>query len=194
MISEVLDGFATESRGKMLAACGTGKTLTALWIKEKLNAKYVLFVAPNLALIKQTLESWMPQAKLLHISCVCSDNTVAQGARKAAYDEFETDATYIGVPVTTDPEKIAEFILFDTPKDKVIFSTYQSLDSIVSALQKIEDFYFDIAFFDEAHRTAGNKDSKMFVLGMHDTFIPAKKRLFMTATERFVNHVFKPCL
>lgn len=188
MISEVLDGFATESRGKMLAACGTGKTLTALWIKEKLNAKYVLFVAPNLALIKQTLEAWMPQASTpFTYLCVCSDNTVAQGARKAEYDEFETDATYIGVPVTTDPEKIAEFILFDTPKDKVIFSTYQSLDSIVSALQKIEDFYFDIAFFDEAHRTAGNKDSKMFVLGMHDTFIPAKKRLFMTATERFVN-------
>src|SRR5690606_36438048 len=72
MISEVLDGFATESRGKMLAACGIGNTLTALWIKEKLNAKYVLFVAPNLALIKQTLEAWMPQASTpFTYLCVC---------------------------------------------------------------------------------------------------------------------------
>ncbi len=188
MISEVLDGFVTENRGKMLAACGTGKTLAALWIKEKLSARKVLFVAPNLALIKQTLEAWMPQASTpFTYICVCSDNTVAQSAQQAENDNFEADATYIGVPVTTESEKIVEFINYDTPKDKVIFSTYQSLDVIVSALQLIEGFSFDIIFFDEAHRTAGNKDTQMFIIGMNDAFIPARKRLFMTATERFVN-------
>lgn len=188
MIAEVLDGFATEQRGKMLAACGTGKTLTALWIKEKISAKNILFVAPNLALIKQTLEAWMPQASTpFTYLCVCSDNTVAQGASQSENDEFETDASYIDVPVTTDPDKIAEYINYDTPKDKVIFSTYQSLDAIVGALSGIGDFSFDIAFFDEAHRTAGNKDTQMFIVGLNDEFIPTKKRLFMTATERFVN-------
>lgn len=188
MIADVIKGFATEQRGKMLAACGTGKTLTALWIKEELAAKNVLFVAPNLALIKQTLEAWMPQAKApFTYLCVCSDATVAQNTYHMENDEFQLDASYIGVPVTTESDNIIEFINFNTPKDKVIFSTYQSLDSIVGALDKIEGFSFDIVFFDEAHRTAGNKDTKMFIMGMNDAFIPAQKRLFMTATERFVN-------
>lgn len=188
MISDVCEGFITEKRGKMLAACGTGKTLTALWIKEKIGANTVLFVAPNLALIKQTLEAWMPQASNpFTYLCVCSDNTVAQNTNQNENDEFQTDSSYIGVPVTTDPEKIIEFIRFDTTKDKIIFSTYQSLDAIVSALGKMDDFKFELIFFDEAHRTAGNKDTQMFIIGMNDEFISAEKRLFMTATERFVN-------
>lgn len=185
MINEVLDGFANADRGKLLAACGTGKTLTALWIKEAIEAHTVLFVAPNLALIKQTLESWMPQANSpFSYMCVCSDQTVANTEIE---DDFAADISYIGVPVTTDPEKLRNFLEYKSDKDKVIFSTYQSLDTIVVALQGQENFEFDIAFFDEAHRTAGNKDSEMFIIGMHDEFIPCKKRLFMTATERFVN-------
>jgi superfamily II DNA or RNA helicase len=188
MIAEVLDGFATSERGKMLAACGTGKTLTSMWIKEELECSTVLFVAPNLALIKQTLEAWMPQSnRPFAYLCVCSDQTVASSAKSDDSDEFQADATYIGVPVTTDSDKIINFLNYDTPKGKVIFSTYQSLDAIVHALQNVNDFRFDIIFFDEAHRTAGNKDSAMFVFGMSDDFIPAYKRLFMTATERFVN-------
>lgn len=184
MIHEVLDGFANADRGKLLAACGTGKTLTTLWIKEALDVHTVLFVAPNLALIKQTLESWMPQANSpFSYMCVCSDQTVTSEIE----DDFAADISYIGVPVTTDPEKLRHFLEYKSEKDKVIFSTYQSLDAIVVALQSQENFEFDIAFFDEAHRTAGNKDSEMFIIGMHDEFIPCKKRLFMTATERFIN-------
>ena len=185
MINDVLDGFANADRGKLLAACGTGKTLTALWIKEAIDAHTVLFVAPNLALIKQTLESWMPQANSpFSYMCVCSDQTVVNTEIE---DDFAADISYIGVPVTTDPEKLRNFFEYKSDKDKVIFSTYQSLDAIVVALQGQENFEFDIAFFDEAHRTAGNKDSEMFIIGMHDEFIPCKRRLFMTATERFVN-------
>lgn len=185
MIREVLNGFLHADRGKLLAACGTGKTLTALWIKEKLGARTVLFVAPNLALIKQTLEAWMPQASdPFCYMCVCSDQTVAAAEVE---DDFTADISYIGVPVTTEPERIRNFLNYKTKKDKVIFSTYQSLDAIVVALQKQERFCFDVAFFDEAHRTAGNKDSEMFIIGMNDAFIPCSKRLFMTATERFVN-------
>ncbi len=185
MIDEVVRGFETMSRGKLLAACGTGKTLTALWIKEALKCGVVLFVAPNLALIKQTLESWMPQANSpFNYLCVCSDETVADSDDE---DDFTADISYIDVPVTTDPQKIREFIEYASEKDKVIFSTYQSLDAIVLALSDVENFAFDIAFFDEAHRTAGNKDSDMFIYGMNDEFVPCKRRLFMTATERFVN-------
>ncbi len=185
IIKEVLQGFSLADRGKLLAACGTGKTLTALWIKENLESKNVLFVAPNLALIKQTLESWMPQAeKPFSYMCVCSDQTVAVNENSEEYDE---DNSFSGVPVTTDSDKVSKFINYETDRDKVIFSTYQSLDVVMVALKQCEGFSFDIAFFDEAHRTAGNKNSEMFVLGMHDDFVPCKKRLFMTATERFVN-------
>lgn len=185
MINEVMDGFAISDRGKMLAACGTGKTLVSLWIKERMNSKFTLFVAPNLALIKQTLEAWMPNASLpFNYLCVCSDNTVAEGR---IVDEFESDFSYIDVPVTTEASDVSNFIGSNLEKDKIIFSTYQSLDVIMAAMAEIPEFFFDIAFFDEAHRTAGNKDSKMFTLGMNDAFIPCKKRLYMTATERFVN-------
>ena len=185
IIKDVIAGFENESRGKLLAACGTGKTLTALWIKEALECKTVLFVAPNLALIKQTLESWLPQANSkFNYLCVCSDKTVASSPNDEDYDE---DNTFSGVPVTTDYENVIAFLQFNGEKDKVVFSTYQSLDVIVSAFQRLDGYSFDIAFFDEAHRTAGNKNSEMFVLGMNDDFIPCKKRLFMTATERFVN-------
>lgn len=147
MINEVLDGFLHGDRGKLLAACGTGKTLTALWIKEALGARTVLFAAPNLALIKQALESWMPQASTpFRYLCVCSDQTVASADSE---DDFSADI--ISVPVTTEPEKIRSFLNYKTDKDKVIFSTYQSLDAIVVALQQLEGFRFDIAFFDEAH-------------------------------------------
>ncbi|MGI6031357.1 MAG: DEAD/DEAH box helicase family protein [Eubacteriales bacterium] len=185
IIDEVLDGFVHRERGKLLAACGTGKTLTALWIKEELHCRTTLFVAPNLALIRQTLESWMPQAQEpFAYLCVCSDQTVAVSP---AGETDDPAPFHMDVPVTTDAEQIQAFLNYKTPRDKVIFSTYQSLDAIVAALQSAAPFVFDIAFFDEAHRTAGNKDSEMFILGMRDEFIPCRKRLFMTATERFVN-------
>ena len=185
MIEEVLKGFETYDRGKLLAACGTGKTLTSLWIKEEMKAKKVLFVAPNLALIKQTLDSWIPQASdKFNYLCVCSDMTVANRQDAEDYDE---NSELSGVPVTTDNKRVSDFLSYQSTNGKVIFSTYQSLDVVVMALQSNPDFIFDIAFFDEAHRTAGNKNSEMFVLGMSDAFIPCKKRLFMTATERFVN-------
>lgn len=219
MIADVLKGFSADNRGKMLAACGTGKTLTALWIQEALQAEWILFVAPNLALIKQTLEAWTPQAQTpFSYLCICSDRTVSSDVAENEMNG-ETDwngdpaeIESIGVPVTTEAEEIAGFfrqnLLKETPlpseqnleserrqekKKKILFSTYQSLDAVVVALQiffresENRGFAFDIAFFDEAHRTAGSKNTPMFTMGMSDDLIPVKKRLFMTATERMVS-------
>ncbi len=144
MIREVLDGFSRVSRGKLLAACGTGKTLAALWIGEALDCRTVLYVAPSLALIKQTLEAWMPQAQApFCYLCVCSDETVAREEE----EEPDADLSHIGVPVTTEPEKIRDFLRFRTERKKVIFSTYQSLDAIVLALSECAEFSFDFAGF-----------------------------------------------
>lgn len=187
MIREVLDGFSNSNRGKLIAACATGKTLTSLWILEKLKAKTVLFVVPNIALIKQTLEEWSREARSpFSFLCVCSDSSVVTNSSDH-YDESSFQSSQLSFPVTTNSEDIFAFLEKETSKTKIVFSTYQSLDAIVSAINKLENFFFEIGFFDEAHRTAGTKDSDMFIFGMDDQYIPISKRLFMTATERFVS-------
>ena len=39
-------------------ACGTGKTLAALFIDEKLAAERTLVLVPSLSLLAQTLREW----------------------------------------------------------------------------------------------------------------------------------------
>ncbi len=186
IINDVIEKLSVEDRGKIIAACGTGKTLTSLWIVEAMKAETVLFLAPSIALVKQTLESWADQAKVTFTYlCVCSDNTVSSNISD---DETDISVSQLGVPVTTDVDKIADFL--DNTKGKVryIFSTYQSTDKISKA-QEIAKDTFDLIICDEAHRTAGMRSN--FSLALEDRFIRSKKRLFMTATERMVRPLLK---
>ena len=181
IIRDVVEGLAIEDRGKIIAACGTGKTLTALWIVESMNLDTVLFLAPSISLVKQTLESWSDQSHTgFSYLCVCSDNTVNSDIES---DESDIRVADLGIPVTTDEYKIAEFLCNQKPGKKFIFSTYQSADKI-SAGQSIAKTTFDLIICDEAHRTAGMRSN--FSMALEDKFIRSKKRLFMTATERMV--------
>lgn len=181
IIDSVVEGFKTKDRGKIICACGTGKTLTALWIKEKMKSKKTLFVVPSLALVRQTLVEWKKQCNtpFSHL-VVCSDQTINNLDDEVTLESSSSS----NIPVTTDANAVKNFL--SSHDDYVVFSTYQSLDCIMSALMMMPDFEFDLAFFDEAHRTAGNSDSAMFSLGLEDEYIKIKKRLFMTATERIV--------
>ena len=106
IIRDVVDGFAIEDRGKIIAACGTGKTLTALWIVEKMDFDTVLFLAPSITLVKQTLESWAGQShNSFSYLCVCSDNTVNSDLES---DESDISVSELGVPVTTDENAISK--------------------------------------------------------------------------------------
>ena len=181
IIDDVINGFAIENRGKIIAACGTGKTLTALWIVEKMEFDTVLFLAPSITLVKQTLEAWAGQSKYdFSYLCVCSDNTVESDLEA---DESDIHISDLGVPVTTDEYVIADFLEKKTHNKKYIFSTYQSADKISNA-QNIAHTTFDLIICDEAHRTAGLRSN--YSLALEDKFIRSKKRLFMTATERMV--------
>ena len=146
-----------------------------------MNAKTVLYVVPSLALIKQTLEEWAIHSnEEFKYLCVCSDKSVAD-----LEDEIVASISDVNFPVSTNVESVIDFI--DDVNDKnIIFATYNSLDVIVSALMAKSDFEFDLGIFDESHRTAGTKASKMFVYGLDDNYIKIKKKLFMTATERLV--------
>jgi superfamily II DNA or RNA helicase len=181
MIEAVKSGFESADRGKLIAACGTGKTLTSLWITESLNAKNVLFIAPSIALVKQTLEAWAGQARTdFDYICICSDKSVADGV-----DEGDLDISEVGIPVSTDINEIAEKLSKPHKGNRYIFSTYQSLD-LISKASKVLNLNYDLGIFDEAHRTAGTNSSALFSLGLDDLKIKIKKRLFMTATERLV--------
>ncbi|MEB2584693.1 DEAD/DEAH box helicase family protein [Bacillus cereus] len=188
ILTEILQGFLAEDKGKLLAACGSGKTLIAKWLSDRMDSQNTLFIAPSLSLIKQTIEEWTSKTEKPFVYlAVCSDQTVINDVEA---DESELKVSEANFPVTTEPAVIQEFVRNKSEYPKVIFSTYQSLDAIMNALLD-EEFSFDLALFDESHRTAGVKDSPMFTYALKDEFIPIKKRLFMTATERFVTDKIK---
>ena len=69
----VTDG---ETRGKLIMPCGTGKSLAALWIAQKLEAKNILIAVPSLALVRQTLSVWARE-------CLAPSRTTANARRRA---------------------------------------------------------------------------------------------------------------
>ena len=183
IISDLVHGLKENDRGKLIAACGTGKTLISLWTLERLGSESVLFVVPSLALIKQTLKEWTEQAdEPFNYICVCSDESVV----KDSEDRWDISINEMDVPVTTDASEVSEFLNNDFQKRGIVFSTYQSLDVVSEAIKETRGFEFDLSIFDEAHRTAGSSNSGLFSLGLKDSKIRSRKRLFMTATERLV--------
>jgi predicted helicase len=187
IINNVVQGFKYNSRGKLIAACGIGKTLVSLWVKEKMNSNATLFIAPTLTLIRQTLGHWLMQSnKPFQYICVCSDETVAVNV---ANDIWDVTLDEMDVPVTTDQKVLGEQ-LSKLKGNVVVFSTYQSLNVVSDACSNI-GFSFDITICDEAHRTAGVRNSELFSLALYDININSKYRLFMTATERLVKSGIK---
>jgi predicted helicase len=89
----------------------------------------------------------------------------------------------LGIKVDTDKEKIAEFLNNQNSKNKIVITTYQSGQSLIDGIRLANNFSFDFGIFDEAHKTAGDKN-KSFAKLLHDENVLVQKRLFMTATER----------
>ena len=174
--------FQNHNRGKLIMACGTGKTYTSLKIAEKLfpDGK-ILFLVPSISLLSQILYEWATFAeKPFNYICVCSDDTVSKKT------EDEIKSVKLPMPATTDPEKIScRLSAFSSQDMIVVFSTYQSLEKVADA-QKIFGEDFDLIICDEAHRTTGSsKDSSTQFTFVHDDKnIRGKNRLYMTATPR----------
>ena len=173
------DGLAEHHRGQLVMACGTGKTLTALWIAEALEAQRTLVLLPSLSLLAQTLSEWLKSdSRGVRFLAVCSDETVV-GKNE---DQFTTSTSELGFPVTTDPGDIARFLgLSGAPL--VIFSTYQSSPQIAEAMTQSLVPGLDLVVADEAHRCAG-KTNTDFATVLETDLIRADRRLFMTATPR----------
>lgn len=193
-ITKVIEGFGTADRGKLIMACGTGKTYTSLQVVEQYVPKggTVLFLVPSIALLSQTLKEWTIEASVpLRSFAVCSD--VSVGKRK---DDEDTAVVDLAYPATTNTAKLVQ--KFSTPvadEDTitVIFSTYQSID-VVAAAQGAGIPEFDLIICDEAHRTTGvilQGDDKIspFVRVHDQSYIHGKKRLYMTATPRIYSDI-----
>lgn len=175
-ISNVVSGLKTYPRGQLIMACGTGKTLTALWIKEVIRPKTTLVLVPSLNLLAQTLAEWAKNAKTKwQYLCVCSDDTVNKSD-----DQLISTVDELPFAVTTDASDIAQFLSIDG--EKIIFSTYQSSQQVARA-QQLSNTEFDLVICDEAHRLTGKTDADYSTV-LNPTKILATKRLFMTATPR----------
>lgn len=180
-IKAVVKGFKTADRGQLIMACGTGKTLTAWFIKEKLAAERTLVLVPSLSLLKQTMKEWRT-ADVNHpfeALPVCSDETAG---KDDDLDAAISHTSYLGEPANTSPEVIAAF-LRKRSGPRVVFSTYQSSPQIEAAFKLGRVPAFDLVIADEAHRVAGPV-KRDFATVLDGKKIKGKRRLYMTATPR----------
>ncbi|GHP82215.1 helicase [Helicobacter pylori] len=182
------------TRGKLIMACGTGKTYTSLKIMEALEPKITLFLAPSIALLSQTFREYAQEkSEPFYASIVCSDDKVGKG-KKNKNDDDTDDINFSELPLkpSTRPEDILSVCELAQKENKrfIIFSTYQSALRIKEA-QEVGLGEIDLVICDEAHRTVGamyssneRDDKNAFTLCHSDENIKAKKRLYMTATPK----------
>ena len=191
--------YKTSDRGKLIMACGTGKTFNSLRIAEhETHGKgLILFLVPSIALLGQTLREWSSDAnEPINAICICSDSEVSRKKSKNE-DSDSFSIVDLALPASTDVNSILRQFKHikatGHPGLTVVFSTYQSIAVISRAqaeLQKSNDSYgeFDLIICDEAHRTTGvtlsGEDESAFTKVHDNNFLKGKKRLYMTATPR----------
>jgi predicted helicase len=182
-LSKIGATLSRSDRAHVVMACGTGKTLVALWAVEQLKPKTVLVLAPSLTLLQQTLDEWSRHNswgnKFSYI-CVCSDPTVAAKDENDPLTFHRSDAEF---RVDTDPAEVRRFIKGDTSGVKVIFSTYQSSPIVSQGARGLPPL--DVAIFDEAHKTTGPQGG-LFAHSLSNENIRIRKRLSFTATPRLM--------
>lgn len=190
-IDACLQKFQQHDRGQLIMACGTGKTITSLRLTEEMlpEGSLVLFLAPSISLVAQTMRVWANQSKRdLRCAVVCSDET----ASNAEGDTWESSLSDIPYPATTDPAALHNQIKrFDRMQGvNVVFSTYQSIQ-VVSDAQRMGLDPFDLIVCDEAHRTTGASaasddltEQSAFTKVHDNRLVSAKKRVYMTATPK----------
>lgn len=192
-------GQPAHTRGKLIMACGTGKTFTSLRIAENETGGrgLVLFLVPSIALLGQTLRSWLQQSQEpMTAVCICSDPQISKQTEKK--DNDTTSVIDLALPASTDVPSIVKQLQHARRHNAegltVVFSTYQSIDVISRAQQQLlaetggAFGTFDLIICDEAHRTTGvtlkDETESAFVRVHNNDFLRAVRRIYMTATPR----------
>lgn len=199
-VAAIEEKWAEFDRCKAIMACGTGKTLMSLRLVEDWigpAAGTILFCAPSISLVGQSMREWMGQSRVPMSSLVvCSDSKASRkdDVIPMTLDSFE-------YPATTNPESLYRSFRrcrHSNPDGLVvIFSTYQSIGVIHDA-QALGMPEFDVVVCDEAHRTTGNAlpgvsktEASAFMKIHFNENVAAKKRLYMTATPRIYGETAK---
>ena len=188
-IEDTVAGLGIHDRGRLVLACGTGKTFTSLRIAQNIvdDGGRILFAAPTIALVSQARREWLRQTtRRIECIVVCSDSTA--GGRN---ENEDIGISELECPVTTNPAEIAQALTGEGPT-RVVFCTYHSLGRVTEAQDQHAAPAFDLAIADEAHRTTGaliegraTRGREVNFQEFHDDVrLRAHKRLYMTATPR----------
>lgn len=158
-------------RGQVHAACGTGKTvIAAASAKRMVPGGRVLVVVPTLELLTQTVKAWHAAGHKGPAVAVCSLH-------------HDPELWNLRVRCTTNPIQLA---LWHGQGPVTVYATYASLGVLAEAFEGAYGQQLapmDLAVVDEAHRTSGSLGKAW--AGIHDqTVIPARRRLYLTATPR----------
>ncbi|MGN0918184.1 MAG: type ISP restriction/modification enzyme, partial [Oxalobacter sp.] len=204
-IRDVVKGLEEADRGKLIMACGTGKTFTSMKFAEEIEGKggFVMFLVPSLSLLSQTLSDWKQNCQYpINAYAVCSDSRTGM-ADLSDIDNL-LSVTELNYPATTDPKILAEKVnkdLLDKDSMTVIFSTYQSIEVVHQAQKDFGLPEIGLAICDEAHRTAGgylvdfnapvDSEESQFTRIHDNNYIRSKKRLYMTATPKIYGKTAK---
>ena len=190
-IDAAYDGLVTQGndRGRLVMACGTGKTFTSLRLAERMvpdNGR-ILFAAPTIALVSQARKEWLTHTtRKMSAIVVCSDETAGGKGER-----YETGVSELTCDVISKPQEIAARLRGTGQHVTVVFCTYHSLRRVCEAQRDYLAPPFDLAIADEAHRTTGvaredvTGKNRVDFQTFHDgQRLRTAKRLYMTATQR----------
>ncbi|WP_019064878.1 DEAD/DEAH box helicase [Streptomyces prunicolor] len=170
-VSSFIDGYR---RVSVYMATGTGKTLVALHtVQETVPEGVCLVVVPSLLLLEQTAAVWHREGRPGRYLGVCSSDKPADPYLAGILTMVHTGDELAGQAAGTHG-----------PLN--VFCTYDSLDKVVEAHRDFHLPRWDVVVADEAHRTAGDYD-KPWARIHHDDKLPARHRLYMTATPRVLD-------
>jgi predicted helicase len=197
-VGKCLTGFEAAERGKLIMACGTGKTFTSLRLAERLVGPggSVLFLVPSISLLSQSLREWCTEANVpLRPLAVCSDRKSTARSKNADEDISAVD---LALPATTNVAVLKSRLTqarAETEAMTVVFATYQSIDVVAQAQSTAQLAPFDLIVCDEAHRTTGvtltGEDESAFVRVHNEEYLHGRRRLYMTATPRIYEDASK---
>lgn len=198
-IAAAVTSFQEHDRGKLVMACGTGKTFTSLRLAEGYVGAggTVLFLVPSISLLSQTLREWSVEAEVpLRPLAVCSDRKSTARSKNTDEDIATVD---LALPASTNVALVAARLQDahgDAAAMTVVFSTYQSIEVVARAQRESGIGPFDLIICDEAHRTTGvtladDEDESPFVRVHDNEYIPGTKRIYMTATPRIYDDATK---
>ncbi|MFJ3339141.1 Helicase associated domain protein [Streptomyces sp. NPDC086766] len=170
-VSSFIEGYR---RATILMPTGTGKTLVALHVvHETAPGGVSLVVVPSLRLLEQTAAEWHREGRPGRYLGVCSSN-----------DPADPDLAGILTMVDNGDELARQAA--DTLGPLNVFCTYSSLDKVADAHRDHHLPRWDVLVADEAHRTAGDYN-KPWARVHDDDQLPARHRLYMTATARILD-------